>query len=101
MCVFTVSSLPAGVCDPGVTRALRPSSVYKPVLTGRLPTRKNTQKSKFLLSQAFKWKKVMFLVIPELPSKTFGMLYKKLPDHFKHSTLNNEGDMLIHGLFNR
>ena len=49
---------------------------------GRLPTRKNTQK-KFLLSQAFKWKKIMFFVIPEMPSKTFVMLYKKLPDHFK------------------
>ena len=46
------------------------------------PTRKNTQKSKFLLSQAFKWKKIMFFVIPEMPSKTFVMLYKKLPDHF-------------------
>ena len=50
---------------------------------GKLPTRKNTQKSKFLLSQAFKWKKIMFFVIPEMPSKTFVMLYKKLPDHFK------------------
>ena len=52
---------------------------------GRLPTRKNTQKSKFLLSHAFKWKKIMFFVIPEMPSKTFVMLYKKLPDHFKAS----------------
>ena len=25
----------------------------------------------------------MFFVIPEMPSKTFVMLYKKLPDHFK------------------
>ena len=24
----------------------------------------------------------MFFVIPEMPSKTFVMLYKKLPDHF-------------------
>ena len=29
-------------------------------------------------------KKIMFFVIPEMPSKTFVMLYKKkLPDHFK------------------
>ena len=26
----------------------------------------------------------MFFVIPEMPSKTFVMLYKKLPDHFKN-----------------
>ena len=25
----------------------------------------------------------MFFVIPEMPSETFVMLYKKLPDHFK------------------
>ena len=42
-----------------------------------------TQKSKFLLSQAFKWKKIMFFVIPVITSKTFVMLSKKLPDHFK------------------
>ena len=48
-----------------------------------LHIRKNTQKSKFLLSQAFKWKKIMFFVIPEMPSKTFVMVLKKLPDHFK------------------
>ena len=27
----------------------------------------------------------MFFVIPEMPSKTFVMLYKKLPDHFKEA----------------
>ena len=48
-----------------------------------LHIRKNTQKSKFLLSQAFKWKKIRFFVIPEMPSKTFVMLYKKLSDPFK------------------
>ena len=42
-----------------------------------LHIRKNTQKSKFLLSQAFKWKKYMFFVIPEMPSKTFVMVLKK------------------------
>ena len=42
-----------------------------------------TQKSKFLLSQAFKWKKIMFFVIPVITSKTFVMVSKKLPDHFK------------------
>ena len=54
-------------------------------LTDPLRIRKNTQKSKFLLSQAFKWKKIMFFVIPEMPSKTFVMVLKKLPDHFKMS----------------
>ena len=39
-----------------------------------LAIRKITQKSKFLLSQAFKWKKIMFFVITEMPSKTFVML---------------------------
>ena len=42
------------------------------------------KKSKFLLSQALKWKKKnMFFVIPEMPSKTFVMILKDLPDHFK------------------
>ena len=49
-----------------------------------LHIRKNTQKSKFLLSQAFKWKKFTFFVIPEMPSKTFVMVLKKLPDHFNN-----------------
>ena len=39
-----------------------------------LDIRKNTQKSKFLLSQAFKWGKNMFFVIPGMPSKTFVMV---------------------------
>ena len=56
----------ADVVTPGPTRPPDP-----------LHIRKNTQKSKFLLSQAFKWKKIMFFVIPEMPSKTFVMLYKK------------------------
>ena len=63
----------AGVVTPGPTRPPDP-----------LHIRKNTQKSKFLLSQAFKWKKIMFFVIPEMPSKTFVVVYKKLPDHFKN-----------------
>ena len=45
--------------------------------------RKNTQKSKFLLSQAFKWKKKYVFVIPEMHSKTFVIDLKKLPGHFK------------------
>ena len=53
----------SGVVTPGHTRP-----------PGRLPTRKYTHQSKFLLSQAFKWKKIMFFVIPEMPSKTFVML---------------------------
>ena len=54
-------------------------------VTVTLDIGKNTQKSKFLLSETFKWKKIMFFVIPEIPSKTFVMLLKKLPDHFKWS----------------
>ena len=49
---------------------------------------KNTQKSKFLLSQAFKWKKIMFFVIPAMPSKTFVVVKKKLPDHVKAESNN-------------
>ena len=60
------------------------------VLTDVWWVRKNTQKSKFLLSQAFKWKnKIMLFVIAEMPSKTFVMVKKELPDHFK-SILENE-----------
>ena len=51
--------------------------------TVTLHIRKNTQKSKFLLSQAFKWKKIIFFVIPEMPSKTSVIVFKKVPDHFK------------------
>ena len=43
-------------------------------LTGILEIHKNKQKSKFLLSQTFKWKKIMLFVILEMPSKTFVML---------------------------
>ena len=35
--------------------------------------------------------KIMFFVIPEMPSKTFVMLYKKLPDHVKLSERRYEG----------
>ena len=62
----------ADVVTPGPTRPPDPLHICK-----------NTQKSKFLLSQTLKWKKIMFFVIPEMPSKTFVMLYKKLPDNFK------------------
>ena len=61
----------ADVVKPGTTRAPDP-----------LHIRKNTQKSKFHLSQTLKWKKIMFFVIAEMPSKTFVMVLKKLPDHF-------------------
>ena len=43
---------------------------------GILHIRKNTQKSKFLLSQAFQWKKIMLFVIPEMPSKLL-LCFKK------------------------
>ena len=33
--------------------------------------------------------KNMFFVIPEMPSKTFVMVLKKLPDHFKIYELSN------------
>ena len=55
------------------------TDVVTPVPTrppGILHIRKNTQKSKFLLSQAFNWKKIMFFVIPEMPSKTFVIVQK-------------------------
>ena len=74
--------MPGGRVWPGVTRALRLFTLYKPVFNGQTT---HTQKSKFLLSQAFKWEKSMFIVIPEMPSKTFVMLYKKLLDHFNKS----------------
>ena len=51
-------------------------------LPGILHIRKDTQKSKFLLSQAFKWKKNMFFVIPEI---NFCYALKKLPDHFNYT----------------
>ena len=71
--VLRVDSLPGGRVWPGVTRALRPFTLYKRVFNGQTT---NTQKSKFLLSQAFKWKKIMLFVIPEMPSKTFDMVKK-------------------------
>ena len=33
----------------------------------------------------------MFFVIPEMPSKTFVMVLKKLPDHFKE--VDNDPDL--------
>ena len=58
---------------------------------------KNTQKSKFLLSKAFKWKKIMFFVILEITPKTFVMILKKLPDHFKvrHGLISNDSYLVI------
>ena len=37
--------------------------------------------------------KIMLFVIPEMPSKTFVIVSKKLPDHF-----NREEQMLVLGL---
>ena len=62
-------------------RSLHSANINR-VLTDPLHIRKNTQKSKFLLSRAFKWEKIMFFVVPEMPSKSFVMVLKKLPDHF-------------------
>ena len=43
----------------------------------------------------------MFFVIPEMPSKTFVMLYIKLPDHFnKHTHLVgqvDQGQVVVQG----
>ena len=65
---------PAGVCGPAWRRRSVHAAYINRFLTGSLTTRKNTQKSKFLLSQNLKWKKIMFFVIPEMPSKTFVMV---------------------------
>ena len=75
LCVFTGvwSARRACVARRGHVRSVH-SAYINWFLTGILPTRKNTQKSKFFLSQAFKWKKNMFFVIPEMPSKTFVMV---------------------------
>ena len=77
MCSYGCVVGQARVWGPAWRCPLPPFSLYKPVLTDPLHIRKSTQKSKFLLSQAFKWKKNMFLVIPEMPSKTFVMVLKK------------------------
>ena len=64
--------MPGGRVGPGV-QSLHSAYINR-FVTGILHIRKNTQKSKFLLSQAFKWKKNMFFVMTEMPSKTFVML---------------------------
>ena len=71
VCFYGWIVCPAGAWAPAWRRPLRPFSLYKPVFNGQTTHRK---KSKFLLSQTFKWKKIMFFVIPEMPSKTFVML---------------------------
>ena len=69
----------ADVVTPGPTRPPDPLYILK-----------NAQKSKFLLSQTLKWKKIMFFVIPEMLSTTFVMLLKKLPDPFNHNNATFE-----------
>ena len=76
-----------------VRRSLHSAYINR-FLTDPLHIRKNTQKSKFLLSQAFKWKKIMFFVIPEMPSKTFVMVLKKLPDHF-NALVNQDANVRL------
>ena len=68
VCFYGCVVCPAGVWGPAWRRSSLHSAYINRFLTGRLPIRKNTQKSKFLLSQAFKWKQIMFFVIPEMPS---------------------------------
>ena len=71
LCVCGVVRKMAGE-GPARRRVVSLHSAYiNRFLTGILHVRKSTQKSKFRLSQAFKWKKMMFFVIPEMQSKTF------------------------------
>ena len=42
--------------------------------------------------------KIMFFAIPEIPSKTFVMLYKKLPDHFKVVLIIIKGTGILAGI---
>ena len=79
-----------------------PSSSLPAYASGRPPDplhiRKNTQKSKFLLSQALKWKKIMFFVIPEMPSKTFVIVLKNfLITSSEHATCVNAYAVQIFG----
>ena len=67
---------------PGVTRALRPFTLYKPVFNGQTTHPLKHTKIKVSPRTSLQMEKIMYLVIPEMPSKTFVMLYKKLPDHF-------------------
>ena len=62
------------MCSVTVTLLWKLATDADYLKTVTLHIRKNTQKSKFLLSQAFKWKKIMLFVIPERPSKTFDMV---------------------------
>ena len=47
----------------------------------------------------YKYNKNMLFVIPEMPSKTFVMVLKKLPDHFKEggsgSPYSNNKNVLL------
>ena len=76
VCFYGCVVCPAGMCGRRDDVRSVQSAYINRFLTGIVHTRKNTQKSKFLLSQAFKWKKIMFFVIPEMSSKTFVMLQK-------------------------
>ena len=75
-CVFSrVGSLAASLPTRKKSEKSRPD--YPPERTHKVSPPKGLQMEK----------KIMFFVIPEMPSKTFVMLYKKLPDHFKYCTL--------------
>ena len=52
-----------------------------------LPPKKirKKKKTKFLLSTGLQMEIIMFFVIPKMPSKTFVMVSKKLPDHFEEA----------------
>ena len=83
-CVWVVCPLKTGLYKVnGQSARVTPGHTRPP---GRLPTRKNTQKSKFLLLQVFKWKKIMFFVIPEMPLKLL-LCFKK---NFLITLRNNE-----------
>jgi len=51
-------------------------------LTGILHIRKNAQKSKFLPSKTFKWKKEYVFCNPRDATQNLCYALKKLPDHF-------------------
>ena len=39
--------------------------------------------------------KIMFFVIPEMPSKTFVIVFKKLPDHFKGWMVDSKSSVSV------
>ena len=86
MCVFTDFSMPVktGLSQLNGRSGRRTPGPTRP--PGILHIRKNTKIKVSPLTGLQMEKKNMFFVIPEMPSKTFVIVLKKLPDHF-----NSEG----------